>query len=305
MVFNRLKSILATKNSRILVFVLLFALIGGAVLIISRAATPSVSLEAESGSLTQPATKISDSGASGGQAIAFGAAPPQGNLPYGAPANLKAWTLDFNDEFNGTTLDRNKWADCWWTTATPPCNGTMNRVKTLPSNIVVTGGNVVLTLSDSGNGALMASSKDVGAKVGYEFQYGYAEARVHFPGNGTKCYNWPAWWINSYPHPDGGENDIAEVLSAGDMTVNYHSPSGAHNQGIVPGYWCGGFHVYGAYRQPGKVDVYYNGNKVKSYTTDDNGDTEYLLFNVGETSGSYRAYGAASQVKVDYVRVWK
>ncbi len=72
MVFNRLKSVLATKNSRILVFVLLFAVIGTSLLLFTKAATPSVSLEAESGSLTQPATKISDSGASSGQAVQFG-----------------------------------------------------------------------------------------------------------------------------------------------------------------------------------------------------------------------------------------
>ncbi len=229
--------------------------------------------------------------------------PPGDPKPVGTPANIKTWSLKFSDEFNGTSLDRNKWADCWWSSAN--CSGSMNNVKPQPSNVSVKDGNVILTLSDSNNGALIASSKVVGAGVGYEFQYGYAEARVFFPGNGSKCYNWPAWWLDGYPHPAGGENDIAEVLSGGDMTVNYHSPSGSHNQGNVPGYWCDGFHVYGAYRQPGKVDVYFDGNKVKSYATDDNGATEYLLFNVGKTSGSYSAYGSASQVKIDYARVWQ
>jgi hypothetical protein len=88
------------------------------------------------------------------------------------------------------------------------------------------------------------------------------------------------------------------------MTVNYHSGSGSHNQGAVPGYWCGGYHTYAMNRQAGKVDVYYDGLKVKSYTTDDGGALQYLILNLGYSS-SYPIFGAVSQVKVDYVRAWQ
>jgi hypothetical protein len=84
--------------------------------------------------------------------------------------------------------------------------------------------------------------------------------------------------------------------------VNYHSSSGAHNQGAIPGYWCGGYHVYTLNRQATKSDVYYDGVLVKSYATDDHSSPQYLVINIG--AGAPAAYGAASQVKVDYVRAW-
>jgi hypothetical protein len=222
--------------------------------------------------------------------------PPNNPQPTGISGN---WTLKFDDEFDVNSLDLNKWSNCWFS---PSC-GTQNNVKTDPSNVSVSGGNLILTLSSSSSGASISSNPNGGAKMGYQFQYGVIEARIYFPGDGSNCYNWPAWWTAGQSWPANGENDIAEVLG-GDMTVNYHSSSGAHNQGAVTGYWCGGFHTYTLYRQAGKADVYFDGVKVKSYTTDDNGALQYMIINVG-SSDSHPAFGTASQVKVDYVRAWQ
>ena len=126
---------------------------------------------------------------------------------------------------------------------------------------------------------------------------------MDFSGNGSQLYDWPAWWISGPNWPASGENDIAEVLG-GALTVNYHSPSGSHNQGAPAGYWGGGFHVYGLMRNASSVDVYWDGKLVKSYPTDDNGVGEQLIFNIGSGQGSPVAYGAASQLKVDYVHVY-
>jgi hypothetical protein len=221
---------------------------------------------------------------------------PSGVQPVGIQGS---WTIKFDDEFNGTSLDLSKWSNCWFS---PTC-GSMNNVTTSPSNVAVSGGNLVLTLSSTSTGALVSTNPHGGANPGFDFQYGVAEARIYFPGNGTDCYNWPAWWTDGQNWPNDGENDIAEVLSSGDMTVNYHSISGAHNQGAVPGYWCDGFHTYSIYRQAAKADVYYDGVKVKSYATDDNGAMHYLIINVGN-NGTINT-GTSSQVKVDYVRFWQ
>jgi hypothetical protein len=51
-------------------------------------------------------------------------------------------------------------------------------------------------------------------------------------------------------------------------------------------------------------DVYYDGKRVMSYATDDDGQGQYLLVNVGNGYGP-AVYGAASQVLADYVRAWQ
>jgi hypothetical protein len=180
----------------------------------------------------------------------------------------------------------------------------MNKVTARAANVAEYGGNAVLTLSDSSNGAMITSGVVDGRGVNhYTLPVGgFAEARIYFPGNGTNIYNWPAWWTTGYPWPAAGEHDIAEVLS-GKMTVNYHSPSGAHNQGAVSGYWGNAYHTYGLRRNAHSADVYWDGKLVKSYATDDNSAGESLLVNVGAASTA-SAYGTASQVKVDYVRAF-
>jgi hypothetical protein len=182
----------------------------------------------------------------------------------------------------------------------------MNNVTTHASNVAVSGGNLVLTLASSTSGAFVSSAKDDGAGVnGYVLPVGdYAEARVYFPGSSSEqFYNWPAWWTSGPNWPAAGEHDIVEGLS-GDPTVNYHSPSGAHNFGKIAGIWNNAFHVYGVHRKASSADVYWDGVLVKTYPTDDNGGAHSLLVNVGKSGSRTPVTGAAGQVKVDYVRAW-
>jgi hypothetical protein len=200
----------------------------------------------------------------------------------------------FDDEFNGTSLNTTYWAPSWFS------GGTMNDVSTSASNVAVTGGNLVLTLSSSSTGALVSSNPNDKASTGFSFGYGYAEARVLFAGTGSTVYNWPAWWTDGQSWPANGEIDIAEGLG-GNLTSNYHSTSGANNSGTVAGSWGGSFHTYGVDREPGKNTIYWDGKQIRTYATNDGGAPEYLIFNVGGGSTT----GASSQMKVDYVRVWQ
>lgn len=205
------------------------------------------------------------------------------------------WSLRFDDEFTGSAIDRSRWSTM--------DGGHMNDVITRAANVSVSGGNLVLSLSDRSTGAEVSSSPGDGAGGnGYVMPVGaYAEARISFPGNGGSIANWPAWWESGPGWPAAGEHDIAEGL--GSLTVNYHSPSGAHNHGTVPGTWANSFHVYGMYRGPNYADVYWDGVKVRHYATDDNGKPGSLLLNVGY--GNDHVYGSGSQVRVDYVRAWQ
>ncbi|MGH3743552.1 MAG: glycoside hydrolase family 16 protein [Mycobacteriales bacterium] len=178
----------------------------------------------------------------------------------------------------------------------------MNTVGTSPQNVRVSGGVASLRLSNAHMGALIHTTQAPGRPtlpVG-----GVVEARIWFPGNGSQLYNWPAFWANDTDnYPSGGENDIAEVLTPGMLTVNYHSPSGTHNQGGVPGRWSNSWHTYALHRLADHCDVYWDGVLVKSYRTDDNGSPEDIIFNVGAGTGPTMV-GAAGALRIDYVRIW-
>ena len=210
------------------------------------------------------------------------AATPQ---PNGVSGN---WTLVFDDEFTGTAINTSAWdTHDGWTN--------QNSVTDHASNVTEIGGDAVLTLASKTSGAALQSEV---ATLGIgEF----AEARIDFAGSGTSIYNWPAWWASGPNWPAAGENDIAEGL--GTLTVNYHSPTGAHNQGAVPGTWAGGFHTYGIYRTATKSYVYWDSKLVKSYATNDNGQPESLILTMG--ANNTLAYGTSGQMLVNYVRVWK
>ena len=223
--------------------------------------------------------------------------PPPTSSP--TPVGVSgAWSLAFDDEFDGTSLDTTKWSPNWFGDG-----GKMNNVGTYASNVTVAGGNLLLQLASSTSGALIHTDYSAGR---YQLPVGgYTEARISFPGaTGEQWSNWPAWWASGSNWPSAGEHDIAEGLG-GTPTVNYHSPSGPHNFGTIAGVWGDTFHTYGVYRKAASADVYWDGQLVKSYPTDDNGIGEELIINLGVTTGKTPQIGTAGQVKVDYVRAWK
>lgn len=221
--------------------------------------------------------------------------------PTGHAANVKIWTLVFEDTFSGTSLDTSKWNNM--------DGNSMNNVTTVASNISVTGGNLLLTLSDSTHGAEIATNPQGWQTNQYMLQVGhYTEARIYFPGDGSNLYNWPAWWVSGPNWPAAGEHDIAEVLEGGKLTVNYHWGADYTVHQNLRGYtasgasWGNSWHVYGLYRKPTSADVYYDGVKVASYATDDNGNPQSLILNIGSSGNPM--YGMAGALRVDYVRAW-
>ena len=246
---------------------------------------------------------------SGGCTYAGALAPCIGSATTGANpwGGSAAPTLAFADEFNGSSLDTSKWVSSWG-------NGgwVMNNVSTSPSNVSVSGGNLILKLSSSSTGALVSTRKDWNpAGGGFEFGTGYyVEGRILFQGQNpsnasgtTNIYNWPAFWTSGVNWPNEGEIDIAEAFE-NPFSSPYHYPGCgeqcADNGPGIPGMWANAYHTYAVDRENGHNYVYWDGKLVRSYSTYDNGGPESIHINVG-----YRGDPVGTVVTTDYVRVWK
>lgn len=213
-------------------------------------------------------------------------APPSSGPTPNAPVTVGK--LIFDDEFQSAEQWGTSWANDWFSPS-----GNMNNVRTDPANVAVSGGQLTLARSAQFVGALVSTNPSGGARPGFQFTYGYVEARITFASN----QDWCAWWTNGQNWPADGEIDIVEILG-GSFTSNYHATNVTNNGGDVPGNWGTGPHTYGVNRQPRKNDIYWDGQPIRSYSTSDGGSPHYLILNVG--SGS--AEGV--QMTVDYVRVW-
>jgi hypothetical protein len=216
--------------------------------------------------------------------------------------SAETWALAFQDEFQASAVDTLRWN----TNEGKRQNGVTNRA----ANVSVSGGAALLTLSSDSSGAMLSTGPVDGVgSAHYQLPVGgYAEARIYFAGpTDATYYNWPAWWtVGSRDWPKHGENDIAEVAgwaSPTRMSCNYHGP-GYDAGRTVSGNWANSYHVYGMWRRPGRTDIYYDGNPVCSFSTTDDGAPHSLVLNHGRYSSQSGVHGAASQVKVDYVRAW-
>ncbi len=223
-------------------------------------------------------------------------------LPYGKTGN---WQLVFNDEFNGTSLDLNKWQPNWLgpsaTAITKPVNS--DEVSCYdPNQVSVSGGNLVLTaVRRSCNGYNFASGL-VNSNKKFNFTYGYMEARVWLPaGEGM----WPAFWANGQNWPEDGEIDVLEAYGDDECTYHYHyagcgeecNPGG---ETIIKGA-TSGWHIYAAHWEPGSITWYYDGRKVWQYTSNIVSTKMYLIANLGLDSQNS---AVPAVTKFDYIRVW-
>lgn len=233
--------------------------------------------------------------------------------PLGAAG---AWTLRFDDEFRGTTLNAAKWQPDWLavnnTTVTPPVN--VSDVDcTDPGAVQVSGG--ILHLRAAARSCTASNGRTypfasglVNTHNSFTFTHGFMEARIDVPATsaGTPA-NFPAFWADGTgTWPTSGELDVMEVngnCGPGEG-FHFHSSAGAFGgcSGLRP---APGWHTFGADWQPSGVSYYYDGHLVGRLTTGITSTPMYLVLdnNVDPTWGGPSL--APADLQVDYVRVWQ
>jgi beta-glucanase (GH16 family) len=301
----------------LVLIVVVFGVVGCILLLVSHATTPTSSKEAETGTVNNPAAKVTDGTASSGSAVKFGGSNRSGGL-----------TLAWNDEFNGSSVDTSKW------NVRQQANG-YDEVYNLPANVTETGGNLILTAKrQASNGKPYTSGYvDTIGKKG--FRFGKFEMRAQLPqANGGSRGIWPAWWLRS--DNAGGEIDIMEAWGdpgpqtgvssedpygrvLGTVYANTNSPADGKSSGwsgSIGSLNLGGWHTYSVLWTATGItwyvdDVPFRSVTIAQYPWISSGfpTTANLRLNLQVSSNYYGKADATTTLPVsmvvDYVRIYQ
>ena len=256
-------------------------------------------------------------------AIALGSlAPLSAATPTGA-----GWTLAWNDEFEGTTMDTTKWRH--W------LPGARRDAVNSPSAVAVAGGALTISTYTSGGTHYtgMISTQDT-----YPYTYGYIEARIDYDSSPGM---WSAFWMQSptmgnpigSPNSAGTEIDICEhrsIDSAGNNidglvvgNIHWDGYGTAHRSTgyTSPNLGLGsGYHIYGMEWTPTQQKFYIDG--VLRWTINNNAAnspvsqrSEFIILSSEVDNASWAGavpaagYGTlattTTKMIVDYVRVYR
>ncbi len=183
-------------------------------------------------------------------------------------ATHKGYTLKWEEQFNGDSLNLNDWNielhEPGWV------NNELQQYTDSSENIYIEDGNLVLkpVKKTDANGKVSYTSGRVNTQNKHNFKYGLFEAKVKVPaGQGFL----PAFWMmpadeNLYGQwPRCGEIDIMEVLgndtSTSYGTIHYGNPH-SESQGkytLKNRSFSDEYHIFSAEWEPGKINWYVDG----------------------------------------------
>ncbi|GAA2018752.1 hypothetical protein GCM10009740_03340 [Terrabacter terrae] len=238
-----------------------------------------------------------------------------GVLAYTSVAQQR-WSLVFDDEFAGTTLNQSKWRSGRFSAtsgADAPYDRRREGAYFTSSGVQVADGNLNLVLHPSVrriNGVTYThSSGEVNTNGRFYLQPGmYVEARVKVP----RCAGcWPAFWMvprSQYPP----ELDVFEFFDTSVPNVsrprfNFHAADGSETGTTPYGEsnvdYRDGYHVYGLYWTGSAAIPYLDGRPYDVGVRATTSLPEYLILNL--SMYAHRTPPDGSRMSVDWVRAWK
>ena len=157
------------------------------------------------------------------------------------------YTLVFDDEFKGSSLNRTKWSTGWAWSNGAGTNSSYPSDDALPANITINNGVASFAVTKRPNSAGHPYSTAVATTYGKFYEvYGYWEASVQMPANNAHGI-WPAFWLVSTSFSWPPEIDIMEWLGVQPtvdyMTLHYGTVNTTVGSSPSPPNFSSGFHT--------------------------------------------------------------
>ncbi|MCU7549704.1 family 16 glycosylhydrolase [Chitinophagaceae bacterium LB-8] len=243
------------------------------------------------------------------------------------PLTYPGYTLVWNDEFSGTTLDANIWNFETGNGSNGWGNNELEYYTNSTKNAFVSNGNLIIEARKESIGGFNYSSARLTTQNKKSFTYGRIDIRAKLPkGKGV----WPALWmlgnnITSAGWPACGEIDIMELLgheiTKSYGTLHYGSSSATHGSKgtsftLSSSSFYDQFHVFSMDWKQDQIKLYVDNNLFLTVNKSDVGTAPYpfnapffFIFNVavgGNWPGSPDATTTFPQrMIVDYIRVFQ
>lgn len=255
------------------------------------------------------------------------------------PVAKEGYTLDFQEEFDGTTLDTTKWTDYYlphWCEDAETAKGnyriedgclveyiTENQEAWCPTHDGTVKSSAIMSFDKSWihNFSGTTDNHDRDTWYGYKTKYGYFEMRARLADCGGGGHQ--AWWLvgmqqdtdDWFHSTQTGEIDILEtffrnsnnwrIAAYGWNDPNFQTSWQITDSAVPSGDPSNEFHIYAVEWTPESLKFYYDNELY--YQIDDAPDYEMgMILNIYTDAGS----GTHNDVwpkewAVDYIRVWK
>lgn len=249
--------------------------------------------------------------------------------PFGVAGS---WTLNFRDEFEGSSIDTSKWiagGDTGSGGGVVPAGGTPDPGDKLdgfssgytqgdnqglwsPANLGLSSGVLSLTVDSVVDGG-GTRARGGGLISKWSMGVGAYEARIRVP-SGVGTQGWFAWWLQTptggdtnNPAVDGIEMDLCEGTPWTGNSANLQSAThwrdggGSHSDAADYGISDGDWHTYGFNWQSSFLDFYLDGVFKRRFTAAIGlNSNEFMMVN----NASYTGGADTATAYVDYVRYW-